>query len=68
MVNVYLRNGEKRGVVFMGDSGAGKSEIIEEITNLGGETIDHIDVVFDDMGVFRLDDHGKVVAQGTEPF
>ena len=66
MVNVYLRNGEKRGVVFMGDSGAGKSEIIEEITNLGGETIDHIDVVFDDMGVFRLDDQGKVVAQGTE--
>ncbi len=65
MVNVYLQNGTKKGIVFMGDSGAGKSEIIEEITNLGGETIDHIDVIFDDMGAFRLAD-GKVVAQGTE--
>lgn len=66
MVNVYLQNGDKHGVVFMGDSGAGKSEIIEEITNLGGDTIDHIDVVFDDMGVFLLDENNHVVAQGTE--
>lgn len=66
MVNVFFRNGEKRGVVFMGDSGAGKSEIIEEITNLGGQDIDHIDVIFDDMGVFRINEQGEVVAQGTE--
>lgn len=66
MVNVYFNNGQKRGVVFMGDSGAGKSEIIEEITNIGGDAIDKIDVIFDDMGAFRINDEGKVVAQGTE--
>ena len=49
----------------MGDSGAGKSEIIEEITNIGSDHIAHIDVIFDDMGVFHELD-GRVVAQGTE--
>ncbi len=66
MVNVYFRNGDKRGVVFMGDSGAGKSEIIEEITNLGGDDIDHIDVIFDDMGTLIKDENGRVMAQGSE--
>ncbi|CAM3650383.1 phosphoenolpyruvate carboxykinase (ATP) [Erysipelothrix urinaevulpis] len=65
MVNIYLENKEKYGVVFMGDSGAGKSEIIEEIGNLGDDKIDHIDVIFDDMGVFMNHD-GTIVAQGSE--
>ncbi|NLW14952.1 MAG: hypothetical protein GX038_01650 [Erysipelothrix sp.] len=66
MVNISLTNGKKHGVVFMGDSGAGKSEIIEEISNLGGDTIEDIEVIFDDMGAFRINDEGEVVAQGTE--
>lgn len=65
MVNIYLKNKKKYGLVFMGDSGAGKSEIIEEIKNLGSDKIDFIDIVFDDMGVFlEKDDH--IYAQGTE--
>ena len=65
MVNVYLNNKEKVGIAFMGDSGAGKSEIIEELTNIGSDHISHMDVIFDDMGVFHEVD-GKIVAQGTE--
>lgn len=65
MVNVYLENKKKYGIVFMGDSGAGKSEIIEEIKNLGANEIDHIDVIFDDMGVF-IEKDGQVFAQGSE--
>lgn len=65
MVNIILKNKKQYGVVFMGDSGAGKSEIIEEISNLGGDNIDHIEIVFDDMGVFRIRNN-EVVAQGTE--
>lgn len=65
MVNIYTNN-KRYGVVFMGDSGAGKSEIIEEMTHLGKNLIDHMEVVFDDMGVFHYDSDGKVVAQGTE--
>ena len=66
MVNVTLNSGETKGIVFMGDSGAGKSEIIEEIGNVGDDKIDNIEVIFDDMGVFRLDENNQVVAQGTE--
>ena len=66
MVNITFTDGSKKGVVFMGDSGAGKSEILEEITNVGGDDIEDITVIFDDMGAFRLNDQGEVVAQGTE--
>lgn len=65
MINVHLKNGSQSGIVFMGDSGAGKSEIIEEITSIGGKHIDRIDIIFDDMGAFHLID-GRVHAQGTE--
>ncbi len=66
MVNINFTDGTTHGVVFMGDSGAGKSEIIEEIGNVGGEDIDSIDVIFDDMGAFIINEAGEVVAQGTE--
>ncbi len=65
MVNVYTNSKKKIGIAFMGDSGAGKSEIIEELTNVGSEHIAYIDVIFDDMGVFYEKD-GQIVAQGTE--
>ncbi|AMC92891.1 hypothetical protein AOC36_02495 [Erysipelothrix larvae] len=65
MVNVYLKDKRKYGVVFMGDSGAGKSEIIEEITNMGSDNIERMDVIFDDMGSFGLN-NGEVYAKGSE--
>ncbi|MCF0110810.1 MAG: hypothetical protein HUJ58_02835 [Erysipelotrichaceae bacterium] len=65
MVNVYLKNGKKKGIVMIGDSGAGKSETTEALRGLGNEEIAKIDVVFDDMGSFHLEG-SKVVAQGTE--
>ncbi|MDD6467593.1 MAG: hypothetical protein PUF50_05385 [Erysipelotrichaceae bacterium] len=65
MVNIYLRNGARKGVVLIGDSGAGKSESIEALKNLGNEEIAKIDIIFDDMGSFHIEDH-QVYAQGTE--
>ena len=65
MVNVTTKDQKKIGIAFMGDSGAGKSEIIEELTNIGTDHIDNIEVIFDDMGVFHEKD-GQIVAQGTE--
>ncbi len=64
-VNITLRNGKKKGICLMGDSGAGKSETIEALKSLGNEKIKHIDVVFDDMGTFHIHD-GKVYAKGSE--
>lgn len=65
MVNVTFNDGKRRGVVFMGDSGAGKSETLEELTAISKNTIARMDVVFDDMGSFHASNKG-VVAQGTE--
>lgn len=66
MVNLYLKDGTKKGLLFMGDSGAGKSETIEALSIAGKDLIDHQETVFDDMGTLHLDEHGEVRAEGTE--
>ena len=66
MVNIYLKDGTKKGLMFMGDSGAGKSETLEALSNLASDLIDHQEVVFDDMGTLHIDENGEVRAQGTE--
>lgn len=65
MVNIYLRNGTRKGIVMIGDSGAGKSETIEALKGLGNRDIVKMDVVFDDMGSFHIE-NDQVYAQGTE--
>lgn len=65
MFNIYFKDGRKKGICLMGDSGAGKSETIETFSNMLGDDVLHIEVIFDDMGtMYELD--GKVYAKGTE--
>ncbi len=66
MVNIYLKDGTKKGLMFMGDSGAGKSETLEALSSLASDLIDHQETVFDDMGTLHLDANGKIRGQGTE--
>ena len=66
MVNLYLKDGSKKGLLFMGDSGAGKSETIEALNVLASKLIDHQEIVFDDMGSVHMDEDGNILAQGTE--
>ena len=66
MVNIYLKDGTKKGLMFMGDSGAGKSETIEALSTLASDLIDYQETVFDDMGTIHLDKDGNIRAQGTE--
>ncbi len=65
MINIHFKDREPIGVVFMGDSGAGKSETIEAMQLLNHPDLISMDVIFDDMGSFQVKD-GRVVAQGTE--
>ena len=70
MLGIVFRDGTRKNVIMMGDSGAGKSESIEAIRRLsnlqhGNKTIRRIEVIFDDMGSIRLLD-GHPVANGTE--
>lgn len=65
MVCLTLVNNQKRNIVFIGDSGAGKSETIEALKRIGENKIKNIDTIFDDMGTFSIHDN-SIVATGTE--
>ncbi len=65
MIDVTFKNGVKKGIIFIGDSGAGKSETIEAFQNLAREEIASVEVIFDDMGSLHIEDD-QVFAQGTE--
>lgn len=64
-VNVTLKNGKRKGIMLMGDSGAGKSESIEALKALGDDKIKNLEVVFDDMGSIHIE-NGVPYGQGTE--
>ena len=64
-VNITLKSGKRKGIMLMGDSGAGKSESIEALKIAGADVIKDIEVVFDDMGTIHLED-GVPYGQGTE--
>lgn len=64
-VNITLHNGKRKGIMLMGDSGAGKSESIEALKLAGKDVIKDIEVVFDDMGTIHIED-GVPYGQGTE--
>lgn len=64
MVQITFNNGKRKNVVIMGDSGAGKSETLEALRNIDAD-IDHMRIVYDDMGVFKFKGD-KLISHGTE--
>ena len=64
-INVILKDGRKKGICLLGDSGAGKSETIEALKSVAGDQISRMEIVFDDMGSFHME-NGVPVARGTE--
>lgn len=65
MVNIEFMNGTSKNVIFMGDSGAGKSETIEALRQIGYEQIKAMNIIFDDMGSLEVK-NGEVYAYGSE--
>ena len=65
MIDITFKSGIKKGVVLIGDSGAGKSESIEALQVIASDKIAKLDVVFDDMGAMYISDD-EVVCTGTE--
>ncbi|CUH96325.1 hypothetical protein P22_2415 [Propionispora sp. 2/2-37] len=66
MFRIVLKGNKEANVLVMGDSGAGKSETLEAFRVLGQEFIQDIIVIADDMGSLSIDDHGDIIAYGTE--
>ena len=64
-VQITLRNGTVKNVVIMGDSGAGKSESLEALSEMAGDNISSQLTIFDDMGTFKIEGN-TVKAYGTE--
>jgi len=65
MVNVTMKNGKSANIAIVGDSGAGKSESLEAFRKLSDKYLKEIKIIFDDMGVFKIENH-KVYGYGTE--
>lgn len=65
MVNIELKDGRSKGIILMGDSGAGKSESIEALKVVGKDLIKDVQVVFDDMGTIHME-NGVPYGSGTE--
>lgn len=65
-VHITMKNGKKKNIVIMGDSGAGKSESLEALAECAGDNISAQLTVFDDMGTFKRQEDGSILAYGTE--
>lgn len=65
MVKLTLTNNITKNIAIIGDSGAGKSESLEALRIIGGKKIKNMEVIFDDMGVFKLHKN-NISANGTE--
>lgn len=66
MVNIITKNGKESNIIIMGDSGAGKSESLEAFRKLSEDYISDMTIIFDDMGVVKLDGDNKPLGFGTE--
>jgi len=53
-------------VLFMGDTGAGKSETLEALNELGKDQIQDLIVIADDMGSLQINEQGQIIGYGTE--
>ncbi|MBC2582205.1 phosphoenolpyruvate carboxykinase [Clostridium sp. DJ247] len=66
MVNIITKDNKTANILIMGDSGAGKSETLEAFRELGYKYISDMTIIFDDMGVIKLNKCDKPLAYGTE--
>lgn len=66
LFNLAIHDKGNYNVLLMGDTGAGKSETLEAMRQLGSDEIRDITIIADDMGSLELDANGRVLGYGTE--
>lgn len=66
MTRIALRNEAAANVLLIGDTGAGKSELLEAFRTLGKDHIRQMRIVADDMGSLEVAADGSVLGYGTE--
>jgi hypothetical protein len=65
-VHITMKSGKTKNIIIIGDSGAGKSESLEALSEMAGDDISSQLTIFDDMGTFKMDKDGNIKAYGTE--
>lgn len=66
LVKILLKGQEEVNVLFIGDTGAGKSETLEALRESGKDVIRDMVVIADDMGSLEIDGKGQIIGYGTE--
>ena len=66
LVRLILKGNKDVTLLFIGDTGAGKSETLEALRELGESEIQDIIIIADDMGSLSIDHAGNIIGYGTE--
>ncbi|OGQ97383.1 MAG: hypothetical protein A2521_08420 [Deltaproteobacteria bacterium RIFOXYD12_FULL_57_12] len=66
MVRILLKGGKDATLLIIGDTAAGKSESLEALRILGGDLVQEMRIVADDMGSLEIDQDGRLIGYGTE--
>jgi hypothetical protein len=66
LVRMILKGNKDLTFLFIGDTGAGKSETLEAFRALGEEYIQDIVIIADDMGSFDILSDNEILGYGTE--
>jgi hypothetical protein len=66
MFQLKIRGKGQYNFLIMGDTGAGKSETLEAMRSLGGQEIEDISIIADDMGSLKIGENGDILGYGTE--
>ncbi|MFC2159299.1 phosphoenolpyruvate carboxykinase, partial [Actinomycetota bacterium] len=66
LVQLNFRKGLQKTLLIIGDTGAGKSELIEAFRIIGKDDISDITVIADDMGSVEIDKDKNIKGYGTE--
>lgn len=66
LVRLILKGDIDRTILFVGDTGAGKSETLEALSSIGESDIQDLIVIADDMGSIRIAPDGTILGYGTE--
>ncbi|MCC6148143.1 MAG: phosphoenolpyruvate carboxykinase [Anaerolineaceae bacterium] len=66
MFNIDIQGKRPHTILVMGDSGAGKSEMIDALQSIAGDELKDLLIIADDMGSLDIEPQGRVVGYGTE--
>lgn len=66
LVRMFLQGGREAVILFVGDTGAGKSETLEALRGIAEDTVQDLMIIADDMGSLEITAEGKILGYGTE--